>query len=137
MLTYSTDPSCCSTTTCAKVPEASANLKSTSRCENPPKAWGPGPGRVQCPGDQVWAFHARRFGEEMPAHPNGAAVAGVQGFNGVGRTDHLPYLGVVVQERDKFAPGVAPQPNCCRVAVTQSVSKASNASAAALALTAV
>ncbi|EUA85908.1 hypothetical protein I551_7527 [Mycobacterium ulcerans str. Harvey] len=34
----------------------------------------------------------------MTTRPDRTAVAGVERFNGIGRTNHLPYLGVVVQE---------------------------------------
>src|ERR1700755_3652897 len=53
----------------------------------------------------------------MAADPHGAPVSGVHRFDRVGRTDHLSYLGVVVKERDELLPGVAPQPNCSRIAL--------------------
>ena len=54
----------------------------------------------------------------MTTRPDRTAVAGVERFNGIGRTNHLPYLGVVVQEWDELIPGVAPQSNCRWVAVS-------------------
>lgn len=45
-------------------------------------------------------------------------MAGVQGFDLVGRTDHLPHLDVVVQKRNELAPSVAPQSNCRRIALS-------------------
>jgi hypothetical protein len=55
------------------------------------------------------------LGREVPAGPDRPAVAGVQRFNGIGRTDHLPDLYVVVEERDELGPRVAPQPDHCPV----------------------
>src|ERR671910_1084820 len=46
----------------------------------------------------------------MAAGPDRSAVAGIDRLDGVGATDDLADLDVVVQERHELRPGVAPQP---------------------------
>ena len=51
----------------------------------------------------------------MASGPDGAPVAGVEGFDGVGAADDPPDFDVVVQERHELAPGVLPQSGDRRV----------------------
>src|SRR3984893_10304079 len=70
------------------------------------------PGRLQ--------ITTSRKQNQRPRHPVSDIKdthPGTPDNNRVGRTDHLPYLGVVIKERDELLPGVAPQPNCGRVAL--------------------
>jgi hypothetical protein len=54
----------------------------------------------------------------VPPGLDSAAVAGVEGLDRVRRADHAADLHVVVQERNELVPGVVPQPNHCRVALS-------------------
>lgn len=51
----------------------------------------------------------------MAAGPQRAPVAGVAGFDRVGRTDHPADLGVTVKKQGELGPGVAPEPADRRV----------------------
>jgi RNA-directed DNA polymerase len=70
---------------------------------------------VKGPGHEVEAFQRRGIVREMAPCPHGAPVAGVEGFDRVGRADHAADLGVPVKERGELGPGVAPEPPDRRV----------------------
>jgi hypothetical protein len=72
---------------------------------------------VPVAGGQVWAIQGGLLVRKVPVGSDCAALAGVQGFDGVLRADHLPNFGVVVHE---LAPGVAPQPDCSRISIARS-----------------
>lgn len=69
----------------------------------------PAAGRVKRPRHQIQALQRGLLVREVPARPDGPAVAGVDRLDRVGRADHPPDLDVVFEERHELRPRVPPQ----------------------------
>ena len=93
--------------------------------------------RVKRAGHEVEALQRRSVVREVPAGADRAPVAGVERLDRVGQAQYAADLDVVVEERDELRPGVVPQPDDRRVALSPALGELVERGAAASALTAV